>query len=68
MPVSDEMTGAITTTEHNRDRMLDPTLNLIQLGERVIEVTAHQQLELLIARQHHRHRHASHAHIMRMGL
>ena len=68
MTIADEMTRAITPTHHDPGRMLHPAQDLIQLGERVIKVAALQRLELLVARQHHRHRHPTHAHIMRTGL
>jgi hypothetical protein len=64
MTIADEMTGAITTTDHDPGGMLHTAQNLIQLADRVIELATLQRLQLLVARQHHRHHHRTHAHIM----
>jgi hypothetical protein len=67
MTISDEVTAAIATTHHDRGGMLDATLDLIQLTQRLIELAALERLQLGVARQHQRH-HGTHTDIMRTGL
>jgi hypothetical protein len=66
MTISDEVTAAIATTHHDRGGVLDATLDLIQLTQRLIEFTALERLQLGVARQHQRH-HGTHTDIMRTG-
>src|SRR5215210_4263625 len=66
MAISDEVTAAIATTHHDRGGVLDATLDLIQLAQRVIEFTPLERLQLGVARQHQRH-HGTHTDIMPRG-
>jgi hypothetical protein len=66
--IGDEMTCALTARHHDTNCVLRPAHDSLQRDQRVVELAALQRLELFVARQLHRSRHATHAHIMRMGV